>query len=278
MNVLKKGLYGIIWLCAAFSNITQCNAQTEESVEFIVLITSYNNARWYKQNLDSVFCQTYSRWKIHYVDDCSTDGTGLFVEKYVQERGFSNKCTIVHNPVNQDALANYYKAISSFDPHIVVVNLDGDDRLAHPKVLEKLASLYRDPHVWMTYGSFVLDQGGWRGCAEAFPSEVLRTRSFRKYKWVLSHLRTYYAGLFQRIKKEDLLIDGKFFKHATDLSYMFPLVEMASEGHFVYVNEILYLYNNTNPLSVERTRRPQQLAEEAYIRALPSYRPLDKLF
>ena len=52
----------------------------------VVIIPSYNNAQWYKKNLDSVFNQRYSNYRIIYLDDASTDQTGYLVEKYIQEK------------------------------------------------------------------------------------------------------------------------------------------------------------------------------------------------
>ncbi len=40
---------------------------------FVIEITSYNSIKWYKQNLDSVFSQTYPYYRVIYIDDNSID-------------------------------------------------------------------------------------------------------------------------------------------------------------------------------------------------------------
>jgi hypothetical protein len=130
----------------------------------------------------------------------------------------------------------------------------------------------------MTYGSFMIEPGEIRGCSKALPDEVKNNHTFRQYKWVFSHLRTYYAALFQKIPVCDFFYNGTFFSSATDMAYMFPMIEMAANGHYQYVEEILYIYNASNPLSIFRTNREKQLEAERFIRSKPPYMPLEKLF
>ena len=59
---------------------------------FVFIITSYNNAAYYKKNIDSVLTQAYSGpFRVIYVDDHSEDKTGDLVESYVKSlsRDFS---------------------------------------------------------------------------------------------------------------------------------------------------------------------------------------------
>lgn len=45
-------------------------------------ITSYNHVKYIKRAIDSVLEQTYTNIELIVVDDCSTDGSDLFLEKY----------------------------------------------------------------------------------------------------------------------------------------------------------------------------------------------------
>ncbi len=77
------------------------------------------------------------------------------------------------------------------------------------------------------------------------------------------HLRTFYAGLFQRIRKEDLQENGHFFEIIGDVATMFPIIEMSSRGHVRYIRKILLRYNIENSLSdrfyPEEMKRVSQL-------------------
>ncbi len=246
--------------------------------EFFVVIPSYNNCKWYEKNLESVFSQTYQNWKIYYVDDCSTDDTGALVKQYVKSRGMSEKCTIVHNGSRCGAMANLYNAIHNADPDKIVVIVDGDDWLSDDGVFQTLADVYKDPKVWLTYGSYLNDPGGDRGVCKPLPKEVLENASVRSYqKWETSALRTFYAALFDKINKDDVMIRGKFLDIAYDVAIFLPMIEMASPDHVRYIDRILYIYNRSNPLS-DSNRRQLQMITDRYLRSLKPYKPLDQLF
>lgn len=265
-------------LCLAFSLPLLADQGADRSPEFFVVIPSYNNSKWCEKNLESVFCQTYHNWVIYYVDDCSTDGTGELVDRYIQARGMENKCSVIHNKERRGALANLYNAIHTAAPHTIIVTLDGDDWLSDDGALQALADVYKDKEVWLTYGSFQYEPGGTRGVCEPLPEKVLQNVSIRRYgKWVTSQLRTFYAELFHKIKKEDLMVNEKFFEIAYDVAIMLPMIEMASPNHTRYIDRIMYIYNYTNPLS-DSNRRDFQLATDVYIRSLKPYAPLGALF
>jgi len=250
-----------------------------ERIEFVIVIPSYNNEKWCIENIVSCLNQTYPHFTIYYIDDCSNDRTGELVERFVLSRGLTNKCTIMHNTERRGALSNLYTIISKINPKKVIVTVDGDDTLEDSHVLEKLAAIYADRSVWITYGNFRRNVPPiYASCCEAFPEEVIKNRSFRSYKWVASHLRTFYAGLFHHVKKEDLLWNGKFLPMAWDVAFMMPMLEMASQNHFRFVQDVLYVYRVTNPLSDFRMDEPLQKSLEEYIRKKPSYSALETLF
>jgi len=244
--------------------------------EIIVIIPSYNNKNYYEGNLDSLRIQKYEHWRAVYVDDKSPDGTGELVKEYIKKHNLEHKIMLVQNTERYGALANLYNAIHACPDNVIIATLDGDDKFAHENVLSQVNKVYDYFDVWMTYGCYV-DSSNYKTsfCAD-YPQEIIQTNSFRKYRWITSHLRTFYAKLFKRIKKEDLMKDGAFFPVAWDLAIMFPMLEMAGE-RFKFIPEILYIYNNQNPLG--DFRKPMKLQNDisAYIRNLTPYDKLTSL-
>jgi glycosyltransferase involved in cell wall biosynthesis len=256
-----------------------------DSVEFLVVIPSFNNNKtdtsgknWIERNLESVFIQTNTNWTLCYINDCSKDGTGEIAEHYAAQRGMLQKCTFIHNPVNHGALANLYHVISQCPPHKVIVLLDGDDELFNNQVLKVVANEYHHHDAWMTYGSYIRSPGGERGIGASIPSKVMKHRLFRKYKFVTSHLRTFKAKLFQNIEKKDLIHQGKFFGGGWDLIILFPMLEMASQGHVRYIHRILYKWTCVNPLSDCRIHSAEQGLANRWVRAQKPYPALNQLF
>ena len=196
-----------------------CTFLVAEEKAMVVVIPSYNNILWYKKNLDSVLSQKYSNFRVIIIDDASPDGTGPAIQAYIRERKEENRVTFIQNKKRVGALANEYKGIWLCKPSEIVVNLDGDDWMAHDLVLAKLSEIYADPDVWVTYGQFEYTTGD-RGWAAQVPDHIIEKNEFREYNWVTTAMRTFYAGLFHKIKKEDLMHEGQFFQMSGDLAYM----------------------------------------------------------
>ncbi len=246
--------------------------------DFVVVIASYNNEKYCIGNLESLVKQTYPFWRAIYINDCSTDKTGELVEKFVQERKMGHKIKVVHNKTNVGAMANFYKWIHTIDPEHIVVHLDGDDRLAHPMVLERLAYVYADKNVWMTYGSYRPEPDDYVRVCKPFPDWVIKKNAFREYDWTASHLKTYYAKLFHNVKRRQFIHDGRFVPMACDLAIMFPILEQSSKGHIRYIPEELYIYNYTTPINDIKKNLSLLLELDKQIRKKSRYKPLNKLF
>ncbi len=257
---------------------------------FVILVASYNNEKNVERQLKLLIEQRSSRpYKIIYINDCSTDATGRLVDDFVARHSLpSSFIEVVHNTKRVGtALENIYTAVHTRIPDdAVVLSVDGDDTLSYKGVLERLEKAYANPDIWMTFGRFVVIPGGefWAQCWK-YPEEVIRTRSFRASPIVPTHLKTFKAGLFKKIKKEDLLgPDGTFFKKAGDMAFMFPLLEMCAPkgpvgvNHSMFIEDtVLYVYNAGTELNDHFIGRQEQIELDQLIRSKPPYEPLDSL-
>lgn len=244
-----------------------------EEKPIVVVIPSFNNKNWYQRNLDSVFIQKYDNYRVIFIDDASPDCTGLFVKSYIKQWDQEDRVTLIQNEKRNGALANIYKAVHMCEPQEIIVTLDGDDWFYDDEVLSKLNAVYSDPDVWMTYGQFVHYPCGSAGWASELPAHVIESNGYREYNWVTTHLRTFYAGLFQKIKKDDLLLDGAFFPMAWDLAFMFPMLEMAG-FHSRFIPDTLYVYNIATPYNDIKVDPTYQLQLGWLIRKREKYAPL----
>lgn len=251
-----------------------------EFKDFVVVIPSYNNAKWVNWNLESVLSQDYplNHWRIIYTNDKSNDGTGELVQKFIDERQPLHRFILVNNSERLGALHNLYNMITNSQSHEIIVQVDADDALSDPNVLKRLNQEYQDSNVWMTYGSYLDYPGMTRGCCKPYEQKITDTNSYRNVAWRASHLRTHYVELFNKIDKNDLLDpDGKFFDVAWDCAFQFPMLEMCN-GKFKYLHEISYLYNNQNPISDFRIKQQRQAKMDGIIRSRRRYNKLDRLF
>lgn len=279
---MNKKIMGIILIFVAITGLSAWSyVQQKKSdplsqsiiqeKEIVVIIPSYNNIQWYQKNLDSVRDQDYNNYHVIYIDDASKDGTGDAVQQYVKDNNIHDKITVISNQANKGALANIYEAVHSADNKAIIVTLDGDDWFAHNKVLATINNAYSDPNVWMTYGNYThYPEQRMGSCNASIPQNIVQQHAYRRYTWCTSHLRTFYAWLFKKIKKEDLCDEKGFYRVTWDQAFMFPMLEMAA-GRWRYISETLYVYNVQNPLNDFKVRLREQLLAERAIRAKKPY-------
>ena len=58
---------------------------------------------------------------------------------------------------------------------------------------------------------------------------------------------------------------------------MYPMVEMSGKNRVRLINDILYIYNRNNPISVDRVQRYDQLRIESQICKKKPYNRLENL-
>lgn len=247
-----------------------------EEKKIVVLIPSYNNAPFYQENLNSVLFQNYSNYRVIYVDDLSSDGTGDLVKNYVKEVAPDTNFMLIKNTERKLALRNFYDVIHSYcDDDEIIIVVDGDDELKHNDVLSRINSLYSNNNVWFTHGSCIFKSNNQRcSWGMPIPDSIIEKNEFRAWPHGPTHLRTFYAWLFKKIRKEDLQIFGKFFPVTYDVAMFLPMLEMAGDRH-MFVSEVLYVYNDMNPLNDHKVRGLMQRTFNTYIRkCLASYKKL----
>jgi hypothetical protein len=175
---------------------------------------------------------------------------------------------------------NLREAIATLSPDTVCACLDGDDWLAGKYALRRIAVAHASGK-WATYGSFRNSDGS-PGFADAYgPGEAYRTSH-----WRATHLKTFRAGLFQRIADVDLQYPAdaggrcvpfgdhvamRWIDRADDPAFMYPILEMAGYDRTEYVRDITYIYNEVG--GWHRSASQAELEHQATIMALTRSRP-----
>lgn len=243
---------------------------------FVILIPSYNNEKFCTRNLRSALSQDYENFRIIYVNDASTDKTLENVQYLIEREDLGKRVQLINNEKRCYALHNVYHTIHReiLDEEIVVM-LDGDDQLAHSDVLNILNQIYqqKNPEIWFAFSQFRNRSNGRKGWGRPVPKSTIAHNTFRSYRHIPTHLRTFYAWLFKKIDKEDLLYQGDFFRMTGDLAILLPILEMARD-HFTFINQVLYIYNDKNPISDHQIDRNLQSHYDKLIRKRPPYKPL----
>ena len=158
-----------------------------------VIVPFYNPGEFLDNCISTVMTQKYDNYEVIFVDDMSTDGS---YDKLPKD---DSKSKIIRNNVRKTALENIHDAVMNHcDEDDIVVLLDGDDWFPNKNVLKYVDEQYNQHDCWIMYGQASWTDGR-RGFARAYTREEfenVRTASFK-----VSHLRTFRAGIYQRIKR-----------------------------------------------------------------------------
>jgi glycosyltransferase involved in cell wall biosynthesis len=238
---------------------------------FVILISAHNNANLCEKCLFSALTQQYENFRIIYIDDASTDDSFSLASRLTSLSTLKDKVTLIQNSTAKGSLSNLYTTIQNCENHEIIVPVEGNDFLAHEKVLLKLNKAYAKPSTWMTYGNF-LEYPSYRQSpvkSKPISKSIIFNNAFRSHDVHDTYLKTFYAALFKQIKKEDLLFKGKFLPSNGSLAYFLPLLELSGK-HAIFINDILYLHSTQSNSSLSKDY-------VSYMRTLPKYTRLKML-
>lgn len=211
----------------------------------IIVTTLYNAENYVERCLFSIMSQRYNDFKCYITDDLSTDNSVNIVKKTIKD---DDRFILIENQNKMYQPGNYDQVIRNnpnIDDNEVIVEIDGDDWLPDPLTLSRIADVYSDPNIWIANGSFKYHDG-----RPGFSSRQQNLDNLRNVRFTASHIRTWRAFLWRNIKEEDLKDDtGTYWKVTGDLSFMYPMLEMSGEEHYTFMNEINYVYNESNPIN-----------------------------
>jgi FkbM family methyltransferase len=225
----------------------------------IVVISPFWNAAPYIQRcIESVAAQDYDNY-IHYlIDDCSDDNSYQVAENYLKSLPESVREKFRLGRTGQrngSAVANQITMIKglNLDDDDIIVLLDGDDSLANRN---DIFTYYNELHqnADFVYGSSWSMVDNIPLISQPYPPEIKEDKNYRNYKfnWGMpyTHLRTYKAKLVKNLSI-DLFKDenGNWFKAGGDNSTFFFPLENCDPSRVLVNPDIVYNYNDVNPLN-----------------------------
>ena len=244
----------------------------ENDFLFNIVVPFFNCEKYIKKCLDSILRQTYKRYQVQVIDDCSSDNSYEIAASICSN--YEN-FKIIKNSKRIGALNNIYNSLSikiEEPSKTIDLIIDGDDYLYSSDVLYFLNEKYIQSNCLITYGSH-LSSKGIQG--KKYPKLIRKYNLYRNYFWYASHLRTFRHDLWLSINNNDLLDqNGNYFSVAWDLAIMFPMLEMAGNRQ-EFIKDVLYVYNDENPICEQNIRRKEQILAAEQIRKKRKYKKKD---
>ena len=212
-----------------------------------VIVPFYNPGDFLEICIKSIMSQNYDNFQVIFIDDASTDNSW----NKLPHNDLRVMC--IKNESNLTALPNLHNAIVNHcDKDDLVCIVDGDDWLAKKNALSYINDFYNENNCWFMYGNSTASDG------TNIVSKAYNEESFKRIRegfYFVSHIRTFKAGLYHKIKDQDENfsclkdINGNFYKMTYDVAMFVPMLEMAGFNRIKFNEKVLYVYNRQNPLS-----------------------------
>lgn len=128
----------------------------ENELKISVGMTTYNSAKYIKEQLDSIFSQTILPDEIVICDDSSTDDTVDILKKYVNLNKLEDSVEIIVNEKNIGYIKNFEKVFLNCTGDIIV-SCDADDVWFTDKIEKILACFNDEEIVYVWHDAIVVD-------------------------------------------------------------------------------------------------------------------------
>jgi FkbM family methyltransferase len=161
-------------------------------------------------------------------------------------------------------VANQVAAIRSIqDPDAIVMIIDGDDTLVNDNTIFSYYNTVYDGSTEFTYGSCWSVVDNIPLISQPYPESVKQSRSYRQhhFNWILpyTHLRTFKARLIRDIPDSNFQDSaGNWFRAGGDGSTFYSLIEAADPARVKCLTDIVYNYNDANPLNDYKVNGQEQ--------------------
>jgi len=245
------------------------------TVKFYIVSVMFNAQNAVLEHIDMLKQQSNQNFHCVLVDDISTDQSVSVASQAISD---DPRFSLIVNSEKKYKVRNVVDALNSVsaDDEDIVLIVDGDERLAHADVLQRLLEVYQHNNALLTYGSHLNGSGLRADMCQAYSDKVIHRNTFRRAKWHASHLETFKYKLFKQIRFADLSItqqelehtvkntplkgrfksglswrhikrdellepSGQYIRHMDDKVLLFPMLEMAGD-RAIFIEETLYLY------------------------------------
>jgi glycosyltransferase involved in cell wall biosynthesis len=238
-------------------------------MKLVIVSTFWNSEDYVADCIKSIKNQYYGNFVVYMVDDMSTDNSyNVALDAIDGDERF----ILIKNTEKKYKTKNFIDVINN-NPDIdwddVIIEIDGDDQLSDNFVLGLINKIYMNENIWIC-GSKWMDKDGVVGNYGKFSANKARIKS-----WNFSHMRTYRAFLFRTIKEEHLMYEGEYFKAGCDIGAGIPMLEMAGDAHFYYLDQVTYIYTWHDNQSYSSTNsfgdKTLQSKIAGYVYKLPRY-------
>lgn len=231
-----------------------------------VVSTFYNASAYIAKCIHSLATQDYDNYRVYLVDDASTDDTVRVIQQTLSELpdNIANKFSLKVNSQNLGAVRNQVTVFRQIpDPETIVMIVDGDDSLINDNNIFNYYNTVYSDGTEFTYGSCWSQADNIPLISQPYPDAVKKARAYRQhhFNWILpyTHLRTFKQRLIDKVS-DSMFKDssGSWFRAGGDGSVFYSLIEAADPDRVRCLTDIVYNYNDLNPINDYKVNGTEQ--------------------
>jgi glycosyltransferase involved in cell wall biosynthesis len=232
----------------------------------ITIVTPfYNSEKYIEKTIQSIASQDYDNYECFLINDVSTDNSLKVVLRTIQEfpQNIRDKFKIINNFQNHGAVFNQINTIRNLPDNDIIMFIDGDDWLNYDNSIFDFYNNLYDGNTEFTYGSCWSLVDNIPLIAQEYPPEIKEDKQYRNYKfnWGMpyTHLRTFRKYLVNDISDDKFQNEnGQWYKAGGDNATFYNILENADPNKVQCVQDIHYIYNDTNPLNDYKVNGEEQ--------------------
>jgi FkbM family methyltransferase len=232
----------------------------------VVISTFYNAEQYIERCIQSVAQQDYENYHHILIDDCSTDNSfNRAVEAvYRLPKSVFNRFSVVKSDFNKGAHRNQIETIRRLtNDDAIIIILDGDDSLVNDNSIFSYYNNIYDGSTEFTYGSCWSMVDNIPLISQPYPEDIKKRKAYRQHKfnWGMpyTHLRTFKKGLANGLP-DRMFTDsnGNWYKAGGDGAVFYAIIEQADPNKVKCLQDVVYNYNDINPLNDYKVNGSEQ--------------------
>ena len=252
-----------------FHNESQLEYYKSGNEQEIIIISPFYNCKDYIRNcIASVAQQDYDSYTHILIDDASTDGSADVARQCIDllPDDIAKKFILIENDHNVGAVCNQIQSIRGIEnDQAIVMLLDGDDSLVNDNTIFSYYNSIYDGNVEFTYGSCWSLVDKIPLISQPYPDHVKNAKSYRQHRfnWGMpyTHLRTFKKHLINQITDESFKdCNGVWYRAGGDNAVFYSLIESANPAKIKCLQEVVYNYNDCNPINDYKVNADEQNA------------------
>ncbi len=198
--------------------------------------------------------QEFQGFGVIVIDDASDEGAPSRFQRELAWLG--QRLTLVRNPVHRGRVANYRFGVGILaeDPDAMIIVVDLDDALAHPRAAREVLDAGATGHDVVLAAPFRPDAP-----THIYEPQFARVReTFGGDVWI--HMRAFRKRLFDELADAALEVEGRPLESLVDYASMIPLVERARSK--LYLPRYRYWHERSTALDADGERERDRLIKE----------------